>query len=68
MYSRIIGVAVGAVIGLLVGLGTGIVGLLGFAGLAGWYVFALIGSAFGFIAVPDFKRAVRSLSKKLRKT
>jgi len=57
MKRRIIGVIVGALCGVLLGGGTGIVGAFG--GLPGVYVFVILGAVIGFFATPDISRFLK---------
>ena len=62
MKVRLIGILAGALLGVIFGGGTGIVGAFG--GVAGVYVFALLGSLIGFFAAPDILKVFRKFLKK----
>lgn len=68
IVSRLVGICVGAFLGIFFGSGTGIVGAFG--GVAGVTIFATLGGICGFFAVPDVVRAFEGLGrlwKKVRK-
>lgn len=65
MKARIAGTVGGALLGLFIGAGTGIVGGF-FGGVAGASVFALGGAAWGFSAGPDLIGAIRRRRSKAR--
>jgi hypothetical protein len=63
MKDRFIGSAILAIIGLLVGSGTGIVGGA-FGAVAGVFVFMIIGAAWGWSAGLDIMHVARRWKKK----
>lgn len=58
MKARFAGTIGGALLGLFIGAGTGIVGGF-FGGVAGVSVFTLGGAAWGFSAGPDLANIIR---------
>jgi len=62
MKIRLIGIVLGVILGLLLGGGTGIVGAFG--GVAGVYVFSILGAIIGFFAAPDITNFWRKLRRK----
>jgi hypothetical protein len=54
MKFRLIGISLGSLLGIFLGMGTGVVGAFG--GFQGVLVFGLLGAVMGFLAVPDVKR------------
>lgn len=68
IVSRLVGICIGAFVGIFFGAGTGIVGAFG--GVAGVTIFATLGGICGFFAVPDVVRTFERLGllwKKVRK-
>ena len=63
MKERLIGGAIFAFVGFLVGSGTGIVGGP-FGAIAGVFVFTIIGAAWGWSAGPDIVRLVLRWTKR----
>lgn len=62
MKIRIFGLIIGALLGVLFGGGTGIVG--SFGGVAGVYVFATLGAILGFFASTDVASFLSKFTKK----
>ena len=62
MKIRLVGIIIGALVGILLGSGTGIVG--SFGGVAGVYIFAALGAVIGFFASTDIWGLFRKLFRK----
>lgn len=60
--QRALGAGIGALIGVLLGGGTGIVGYGG--GIAGSGLFTAIGAIIGFLLVPEVRRIGRKIRRK----
>jgi F0F1-type ATP synthase assembly protein I len=66
IYSRLIGIFFGILIGAFFGSGTGVVG--SFGGEKGVIVFAVIGGIVGFFIVPDAVRCITQIVNLRNKT
>lgn len=62
MKTRLLGLVIGALIGAFSGTGTGVV-IGGGGGMAGVWVFGILGAVVGVFAAPDVEKARNRLAR-----